>query len=77
MYSAPTKSSLNAKKEASQMGIVCLLVGTKVLIPSAAWILAIKSRYVLELYLTSQPASLISSLFGYFSFILIEKIPLT
>ena len=44
IYSAPTKSSLKARNEASQIGIVCLSTGTSVLIPKAAWILAIMSR---------------------------------
>ena len=33
MYSPPTKSSLNAKKDASQIGIVFLSCGVNVFIP--------------------------------------------
>ena len=67
IYSPPTKSSLNARKEASHIGIVFLSFGVRVLIPWAACIRAIASRYKAELYLTSLPASLTTCLPSYFS----------
>ena len=58
---------MNAKKDASHIGIVLRPSGTSVLIPFAACILAIASRNKSELYLTSRPAILTIFLSGYFS----------
>ena len=68
MYSPPSRSSLKAKNDASQIGMVFLPSGRRVLMPCAAWILAIASRYKSELYLTSRPAIFRIFLSEYFSF---------
>ena len=67
IYSPPNKSSLKHKNDASHIGIVFLSYVVRVSIPCAACTLAIKSKNLSELYLTSLPASLISFLPLYFS----------